>query len=89
MYFLFQINVYNDKFQSRFRESDFILAALNEMEKFGVQEDIEIYKALLDIFPKGKYIPDNYFLADAWYHPEQLDCGLEILTKMEYYGILM
>lgn len=33
---------------------EFIYSALKNMEEFGVQKDLEVYKALIDVLPKGK-----------------------------------
>lgn len=33
---------------------EFIYSALKNMEEFGVNKDLEVYKALLDVLPKGK-----------------------------------
>lgn len=33
---------------------EFIYAALKNMEEFGVNKDIEVYKALIDVLPKGQ-----------------------------------
>lgn len=34
---------------------EFIYSALKNMEAYGVHKDLEVYKALLDVFPKGVY----------------------------------
>lgn len=33
---------------------DFIYSALKNMEQFGVNKDLEVYKSLIDVLPKGK-----------------------------------
>lgn len=33
---------------------EFIYSALKNMEQFGVNKDLEVYKALIDVLPKGK-----------------------------------
>lgn len=33
---------------------EFIYSALKNMEEFGVHKDLEVYKALIDVLPKGK-----------------------------------
>ena len=38
---------------------EFILVALKHMKAYGVERDIEVYKSLIDIMPKGKFIPQN------------------------------
>ena len=38
---------------------EFILVALKNMKSYGVERDLEVYKSLMDILPKGKFIPQN------------------------------
>lgn len=39
---------------------EFIYSALKNMEDFGVHKDLEVYKAILDVLPKGRiYISTN------------------------------
>ncbi len=38
---------------------EFIRAALRSRQEYGVHKDLEVYKRLLDIFPKGKMVPEN------------------------------
>lgn len=59
------------------------------MEAFGVHEDLEVYKKLLNIFPKGRYIPSSILLADLDYYPEQLECGMEIMDKISFHGMIL
>lgn len=61
----------------------FILKALKYMDEFGVNKDLETYKALLNIFPKGKYIPRNIYQAMTNYYPEHQNVAMELLIKME------
>lgn len=35
---------------------EFIYSALKNMEEFGVNRDLDVYKALIDVLPKGKVI---------------------------------
>lgn len=35
---------------------EFIYAALKNMEEFGVNRDLEVYKSLIEVLPKGKLI---------------------------------
>ena len=48
------------------------------MEKFGVHKDLESYKKLLNVFPKGRFIPENRLqvtlkLLNLWYFKHLLD----------------
>ena len=33
--------------------------------------DLEIYKALIDVLPKGQYVPENLWQADFRHYPKQ------------------
>ena len=65
----------------------FIKLAVSKMADFELQKDLLTYNRVLDLFPKGRFIPRNIF--DAFWpkpHP-QIDLALLILTKMEENGI--
>ncbi|XP_034193455.2 evolutionarily conserved signaling intermediate in Toll pathway, mitochondrial [Osmia lignaria lignaria] len=63
--------------------TQFILKALKYMNEFGVNKDLETYKALLDVFPKGKFIPVNIYQAMSYHYPKQQDTAIELLAQME------
>lgn len=62
---------------------EFIYAALARMQEFGVQKDLEVYKALVDVLPKGKLIPKNIFQAEFMHYPKQQQCAVDLLEQME------
>ncbi|KAL2717232.1 hypothetical protein V1478_012932 [Vespula squamosa] len=62
---------------------EFIKLALKYMEVYGIHKDLEAYKALLNIFPKGPYIPKNYFNAVFRYYPKHQDVATDVLQQME------
>ncbi|KAF9424096.1 hypothetical protein HW555_000805 [Spodoptera exigua] len=62
---------------------EFIYAALARMKEFGVQKDLEVYKALIDVLPKGKFIPKNIFQAEFMHYPKQQQCAVDLLEQME------
>ena len=47
---------------------------MTHMKDFGVHRDIEVYRQMLDLMPKGKYIAENYVQAVFSYYPKQQDC---------------
>lgn len=61
---------------------EFISAALKNMELYGVQKDLETYRAIFEILPKGKYVPTNLMQAGFGHYPKQQDCALGVLDKM-------
>ena len=56
------------------------------MEEFGVHQDLQAYKNILDVFPKGKYIPTNMWQVEFMHHPKQQFCALDLLEQMEQNG---
>ena len=45
--------------------------------------DLSVYKALIDILPKGEYVPKNLWQADFGHYPKQQECIVEVLHMME------
>ncbi|CAH0555337.1 unnamed protein product [Brassicogethes aeneus] len=67
---------------------DFIYAALNNMDKFKVSRKLEAYKSLIEILPKGKYLPENIIQAEFMHYPRQQECILDVLEQMELNGVI-
>lgn len=67
---------------------DFIYAALKNMEDFGVHKDLQVYKALIDVLPKGKFVATNLFQAEFMHYPKQQQCMIDLLQQMEDNGKL-
>lgn len=65
---------------------EFIYAALRHMEEFGVHKDLEVYKSLIDVLPKGRFIPQNIFQAEFMHYPKQQNCAVDVLEQMENNG---
>ena len=66
---------------------NFIKLALQRMDEFGLKRDLLTYNRILDIFPKGKFVARR-MLDALWPRAlPQTELALEILTKMEDYGI--
>ncbi|GIY83680.1 evolutionarily conserved signaling intermediate in Toll pathway, mitochondrial [Caerostris darwini] len=57
------------------------------MEDFGITGDLQVYKKLIDVFPKGKMIPKNLIQAEFFHFARHQDCALNVLDKMEYSGV--
>lgn len=62
---------------------EFIYAAMKHMEEFGVDKDLEVYKSLLNVLPKGKFIPTNLIQAEFMHYPKQQQCAIDLLEQME------
>ncbi|XP_070159546.1 evolutionarily conserved signaling intermediate in Toll pathway, mitochondrial [Polyergus mexicanus] len=62
---------------------EFIQVALKYMDEFGVNRDLGVYKTLLDVLPKGKFIPTNFFQTMVTHYPKQQYVAIDLLCKME------
>lgn len=67
---------------------EFITVALKYMDIFGVNKDLESYKAILDVFPKGEYVPVNFYQTLFKHYPKQQDVALDLLHKMELNAVI-
>lgn len=67
---------------------EFIYAALRNMEEFGVHRDIEVYKALINVLPKGKFIPTNIIQAEFMHYPKQQQVIIDLLEQMEDNAVI-
>lgn len=65
---------------------EFIYAAMKHMKNFGVDKDLEVYKSLINVLPKGKFIPTNIFAAELMHYPKQQQCIIDLLEQMEENG---
>jgi hypothetical protein len=87
--FLDMIRIFDTRDIRKRGHVEFIYAAMKHMEEFGVHKDLEVYKSLIDIFPKGKFIPTNIFQAEFQHYPKQQQCAIDILEKIEDNGLLL
>ncbi|KAL1494079.1 hypothetical protein ABEB36_009733 [Hypothenemus hampei] len=67
---------------------EFIYSALKHMHEFGVQRDLEVYKALIDVLPKGKFLPTSIIQAEFMHYPKQQQCIIDLLSQMEENSVL-
>lgn len=84
--FIEMVKIYETKGKHRRGHVEFIYSALSHMEEYGVHKDLEVYKSLVDIFPKGKFIPQNMFQAEFMHYPKQQNCAVDLLEQMEDNG---
>ena len=84
--YLEMIDIFLNKDVHRRNHVEFIYAALKNMEEFGVIRDIEVYKKLLNVMPKGKFIPTNFFQVEFQHYPKQQQCIIDLLDQMEDNG---
>lgn len=67
---------------------EFINVATRYVQEFGVEKDLEVYKTLFDLFPKGKYTPRTLVQAEFFHFPYHQDCGVRLLDTMESHGVI-
>lgn len=67
---------------------EFINVATQFVTEFGVEKDLEVYKMLFDLFPKGKYTPRTMVQAEFFHFPYHQHCGVRLLDTMESHGVL-
>lgn len=81
--FLEVIRKYEKFTKSDVRYAEFIEIALKYMDQFGVAKDLEVYKKLVDILPKGKYLPVNMIQEMFMHYPRQQNAVIGLLHQME------
>uniref|UniRef100_A0A0A9XBY9 Evolutionarily conserved signaling intermediate in Toll pathway, mitochondrial n=3 Tax=Lygus hesperus TaxID=30085 RepID=A0A0A9XBY9_LYGHE len=86
--YLEMLHIYKDRERLRRGHVEFIYSALKYMKEFGVEKDLEIYKALIDVLPKGKMIPRNMFQVEFMHYPKQQQCAIDLLEQMELNGVI-
>jgi signaling intermediate in Toll pathway protein len=67
---------------------EFIYAAMENMEKFGVHRDLSVYKELIEIFPKEKLVPKSVWQVEFMHFPKQQQCAIDLMDQMEDYGVI-
>lgn len=84
--FLTMVKLFETRDVHRRNHVEFIYAALKNMREYGVHRDLAVYKALIDVMPKGKFIPTNMFQAEFNHYPKQQQCIIDLLAQMEENG---
>ncbi|XP_062557224.1 evolutionarily conserved signaling intermediate in Toll pathway, mitochondrial [Armigeres subalbatus] len=82
------VRVFESRSVHRRNHVEFIYAALKHMEEFGVHKDLEVYKTLINVMPKGKFIPTNIFQAEFMHYPRQQQVIIDLLEQMEDNGVI-
>lgn len=86
--YLDMIRIFEEKEKHRRNHVEFIYAALKNMEDYNVQRDLEVYKSLINVMPKGKFIPSNMFQVEFMHYPKQQQCIIDLLEQMEDNGVM-
>ncbi|XP_071796892.1 evolutionarily conserved signaling intermediate in Toll pathway, mitochondrial-like [Asterias amurensis] len=66
----------------------FIETALRHMKDFKVEKEVDAYNAVLNTFPKGKFVPENLIQSIYNHFPEQQICAIKVLQMMEDNTVL-
>lgn len=85
--YLEMVGIYKEKERLRRGHIEFIYSALKHMKDFGVEKDLEVYKSLVDVFPKGKMIARNIFQVEFMHYPKHQQCAIDLLEQMEENGM--
>ena len=67
---------------------EFIYAALKHMTHFGVEKDLEVYKALISVLPAGPYMPENWVQTQMYWYPKQQECIIDVMVQMELNRVI-
>lgn len=67
---------------------DIIYVALKNLKSVRLDKDLEVYKKILNILPKGKMIPRNIIQAEFQHYPKQQQCAIDLLEQMEDNGVI-
>lgn len=86
--FLDMIDIFINKDVHRRNHVEFIYAALKNMKEYGVVRDLAVYKKLIEVMPKGKFIPTNLFQVEFQHYPKQQQCIIDLLDQMEDNGVI-
>ncbi|KAG7210294.1 hypothetical protein KM043_011838 [Ampulex compressa] len=86
--FLEVLQTYEKDHTIRQGHVEFINTALKYMEEFGVHKDLEIYKNLINVLPKGKYIPTNVYQTMFQHYSSQQQIIVDLLCQMEHYCVM-
>lgn len=86
--YLSMVNIFSERDVHRRNHVEFIYAAMKHMSEFGVEHDLEVYKALINVMPKGKMLPKNVFQAEFMHYPKQQQCIIDLLEQMEDLGVI-
>jgi len=82
------VETFLDNNPNRRGHVEFIYACLRNMEDFGVEKDLNVYKKLLNVFPKEKMVPKNELQTEFMHFPWHQQCAIDVLCQMEDNGVI-
>lgn len=84
--FLTMLKLFSTRSVHRRNHVEFIYAALKNMRDFGVNNELEVYRALIDVMPKGKFVAESMWQVEFMHYPKQQQCLVDLLEQMEDNG---
>lgn len=88
--FMSLIDHLSDDINTKKRQNhvDIVYVALKSLKNLKLDKDLEVYKKVLNILPKGKYIPRNAIQAEFQHYPKQQQCAIDLLEQMEDNSVI-
>ncbi|KAI6175370.1 Evolutionarily conserved signaling intermediate in Toll pathway, mitochondrial [Aphelenchoides bicaudatus] len=82
--FLAAIEFFKKKAKNDRGHVEFIHSAMKHMKEYGLHKDLDVYKALLKVFPEGPLLPTNVWQKMFLHYPHQQSCCVRLLDEMEW-----
>jgi len=67
---------------------EMIYQAANLMKEYDLEKDLDAYRMVFDLFPKGVLIPKGVIQAGFFHYPRQQDCALMVMCQMEQNRVM-
>lgn len=76
------------QYRSRLGQCEFIYGALKSLKEYGLHKDLEAYKKLMNVMPKEKMVPKNYFMEMSFYYAKHQTTAVRLLDYMEQNAVV-
>lgn len=84
--FLQMVRLFKQRDVHRRNHCEFIFAAMKHMKEYDVHRDLSVYKELIDVMPKDKFVIRNMWQDMFMHYPKQQECIMHLLDEMAYHG---
>lgn len=64
-------------------QCEFIQGALKALKEYGLHEDIEAYKKLMNVMPKERMVAKNAFQQLGFFYGKHQETAVDVLENME------
>ncbi|CAD5218485.1 unnamed protein product [Bursaphelenchus okinawaensis] len=85
--FMAAIEMFNKRSGGDRGHVEFVTSALKHMKDYNLHKDLEVYKALLRVFPPGKFASTNIWHRTFMHYPNHQECAVNVLDEMEWYHV--